>query len=331
MNISMQYFLVVAEELSISRAAERLYVSQQCVSSHIKKLEQQYCVELFVRKPAFCLTEEGKALQRSLLRQKVLESSLAKEMNEIRGQRTNRVRAGIHNTRAGLLLPLVIRQFQKSFPNVVVEVYQGSTNEFETMLLNGNLDIFIATDTMERPEFRCLFLRKEHNYLVSTVSLLERLGMGSVAVSHKIEAVQLTRLPFISSLSGSYLQTKIDSWMDERRITIQKNIVVGTYRTQLLLEQQHAGVCFCPQMLFPLIADLNRNASGKDHLVPITVEGLDIPTELSVIVHRDAYQSEILSAFSASLKQAISTALGADVATWSLTRIEESKTDPVDT
>ena len=71
MNISMQYFLVVAEELSISRAAERLYVSQQCVSSHIKKLEQQYCVELFVRKPAFCLTEEGKALQRSLLRQKV--------------------------------------------------------------------------------------------------------------------------------------------------------------------------------------------------------------------------------------------------------------------
>ena len=45
MNTSMQYFLVVAEELSISRAAERLYVSQQCVSSHIKKLEQQYRVE----------------------------------------------------------------------------------------------------------------------------------------------------------------------------------------------------------------------------------------------------------------------------------------------
>ena len=203
MNTSMQYFLVVAEELSISRAAERLYVSQQCVSSHIKKLEQQYRVELFTRKPVFSLTEEGKALERSLLRQKVLESSLAEEMNAIRGQRTNRVRAGIHNTRAGLLLPPVIRQFQKSFPNVVVEVYQGSTSEFETMLLNGNLDIFIATDTMERSEFRCLFLRKEQNYLVSTVSLLERLGMGSVAASHKIEAVQLTRLPFISSPSGS--------------------------------------------------------------------------------------------------------------------------------
>ena len=99
MNTSMQYFLVVVEELSISRAAERLYVSQQCVSSHIKKLEQQYRVELFTRKPVFSLTEEGKALERSLLRQKVLESSLAEEMNAIRGQRTNRVRAGIHNTR----------------------------------------------------------------------------------------------------------------------------------------------------------------------------------------------------------------------------------------
>lgn len=316
MNVSMQYFLVVAEELSISRAAEKLYVSQQCVSSHIKKLEQYYRVELFTRRPVFRLTEEGEALRRNLRRQTVLETALVEEIGAIKGQRANRIRAGIHNTRAGLLLPIVISGFRKSFPDVVVEIYQGSTSEFETMLLNGSLDIFIATDTEERPEFRCLFLRKEQNYLVSTVSLLEKRGMGSVAASHKIEAMQLTKLPFISSPSGSYLQTKIDHWMDERRIEIQKNIVVGTYRTQLLLAAQNAGVCFCPQMFFPLISDLNRNALGKDYLIPITVEGLDIPTELSVIVHRDAYQSEILSAFSASLKYAISMALGADVTTW---------------
>ena len=62
MNISLRYFLVVAEEMSISRAAEKLFVTQQCISSHIKKLEQLYQAELFIRRPTFQLTPEGQAL-----------------------------------------------------------------------------------------------------------------------------------------------------------------------------------------------------------------------------------------------------------------------------
>lgn len=42
MNISLEYFLAVAEEESISRAAERVMVSQQDMSNHIRRLEKQY-------------------------------------------------------------------------------------------------------------------------------------------------------------------------------------------------------------------------------------------------------------------------------------------------
>ena len=68
MNISLEYFLTLAEERSITRAAEKLFVSQQCVSSHIKKLEQLYQAELFTRRPVFRLTPEGEALRQNLLR-----------------------------------------------------------------------------------------------------------------------------------------------------------------------------------------------------------------------------------------------------------------------
>ncbi|HBN80503.1 MAG TPA: LysR family transcriptional regulator, partial [Ruminococcaceae bacterium] len=47
MKQSFKIFLLTAEEMSISRAAKRAYVTQQCVSDHIKRLEDEYGVALF--------------------------------------------------------------------------------------------------------------------------------------------------------------------------------------------------------------------------------------------------------------------------------------------
>ena len=58
MNISLEYFLAVAEEESISRGAERVMVSQQDMSNHIRRLEKQYGL-LFERRPRFALTPAG--------------------------------------------------------------------------------------------------------------------------------------------------------------------------------------------------------------------------------------------------------------------------------
>ena len=63
MNLrSIKYFLITAEELNVTRAAERLYISQQALSSHIKRLEEEYQVQLFERRPSFHLTPEGEQM-----------------------------------------------------------------------------------------------------------------------------------------------------------------------------------------------------------------------------------------------------------------------------
>lgn len=58
--LSLEYFLVIAEEGNLSRAAERLFVSQQALSEHIKKLEQETKVPLLRRSGGVSLTNEGK-------------------------------------------------------------------------------------------------------------------------------------------------------------------------------------------------------------------------------------------------------------------------------
>lgn len=63
MNLkSIEYFLVTVEEMNITRAAERLFISQQALSSHLKRLEDEYGVCLFDRKPSLRLTLEGEQM-----------------------------------------------------------------------------------------------------------------------------------------------------------------------------------------------------------------------------------------------------------------------------
>ena len=62
MKQSFNIFLLVAEEMNIGRAARRAFVTQQCVSDHIRRLEQEYEVALFERKPSLHLTKAGETL-----------------------------------------------------------------------------------------------------------------------------------------------------------------------------------------------------------------------------------------------------------------------------
>ena len=55
-------FLTVVEEMNFSRAANRLYITQQSLSGHIKRLEEHYHVRLFQRRPRLSLTPEGEAM-----------------------------------------------------------------------------------------------------------------------------------------------------------------------------------------------------------------------------------------------------------------------------
>lgn len=57
--LHLKYFLMVAEELNITRAAERLYISQQSLSNHISNMERELDVKLFTRSPKLSLTYAG--------------------------------------------------------------------------------------------------------------------------------------------------------------------------------------------------------------------------------------------------------------------------------
>ena len=78
MKIGFEVFLVVAREMSITKAANELHITQQCASDHIKRLEKEYNVVLFERRPKFRLTQAGEIMLHNLLNIQIMETSMSR-------------------------------------------------------------------------------------------------------------------------------------------------------------------------------------------------------------------------------------------------------------
>ena len=89
-----KYFLVLSEELNISNAAKRLFISHQCLSKYLKGLEQRYDVSFFNRKPKFTLTAAGKIMLDTLRQIELSEQNLENQLSDLKEDRT-----GHHSSR----------------------------------------------------------------------------------------------------------------------------------------------------------------------------------------------------------------------------------------
>ena len=156
MKQSFNIFLLVAEEMNIGRAARRAFVTQQCVSDHIRRLEQEYEVALFERKPSLHLTKAGETMLKTLRSIHILESSMEKNLKEISSGQRGSFTVGMSTSRAQVILPLVLKDYYEHFPEVEVSFYVNDTIVLEQRLLDGSIDLFLGVNTSQNPVFSVL-------------------------------------------------------------------------------------------------------------------------------------------------------------------------------
>ncbi|MFA5950060.1 MAG: CysB family HTH-type transcriptional regulator [Hyphomicrobium sp.] len=140
----------VKQSFNLTEVANALYTSQSGVSKHIKDLEDELGVELFVRrgKRLTGMTEPGRELV-SIVERILLDTQNIKKLAE---QFANRDRgqldvATTHTQARYALLP-VVAKFRQEFPNVHLVVHQGSPAEIARMLSEGTADIGVATEAL---------------------------------------------------------------------------------------------------------------------------------------------------------------------------------------
>ena len=140
----------VRQNFNLTEVAETLFTSQPGVSKHIKDLEDELGVELFIRKGKRLtgMTEPGKELivivERLLLDAQNIKQLAAQFTNRDEG---NLVVATTH-TQARYSLPVVVQQFSQKFPKVRLSLLQGNPKQVADMVLNNQADMAIATEAI---------------------------------------------------------------------------------------------------------------------------------------------------------------------------------------
>jgi len=183
----LRYFIAVAEERHITRAAERLGIQQPPLSQRIKAIERELDVQLFRRKPRGVeLTEAGRAFldnARALLAH--FDHTFETTRRTARGEQ-GRISVGVTPTSPfHPFVPRVVRAFRESYPQVFLRLEERLGHELVEQLRNEHIDVAFIRTPVADPEGLVVHSLIEEPILVALPSghALARSGSSASAVS----------------------------------------------------------------------------------------------------------------------------------------------------
>lgn len=309
MKKSEEYFLEVANSLNISKTASRLYISQQDLSNHIRRLENQYGEKLFYRKPRLSLTPYGDALKRSLEKILVIEQGLENEFREIHDGSVGLIRMGIHFTRSRSIFPNILPRFNQQYPNVNVAVMYDETSNLKNMLLSGELDIIFGVNTIAPPELVKFEITSEKIFLlISDFLMVKHFNNNSKKICddsliNGADLREFTNIPFIHNHEYSKAQQIINAYLDEQGIQLNKSFISTDHYGNIQLAANGIYACFCPQMMLQDADILNTGKKQGERLNAFLIRDVDYTLQISLLCSKYAFMPQYLRTFIDIIKE----------------------------
>jgi len=157
----LQLVVAITEEKSVTKAAERLFLTQSALSHQLKEIENRLGTQLFLRlNKKMVLTDAGKLLLNSA--RSVLDKlvSTEREINRIAGGNQGSLKISTACYTCYHWLPPLLKDFNREYPEVEVDICVEATEKPIRALLEGKLDIAITSSLEQRHkdlEFHPLF------------------------------------------------------------------------------------------------------------------------------------------------------------------------------
>ena len=140
--VNLKYFLTAAEELNMTKAAQRLYISPQSLSNHIARMEQELNIQLFERTPKLRLTYAGECTAKIAAQMLKLNKQMQVQINDIINQRRGNLNIGlVTRARGRILLPKILPAYHRMNPDVELHLEVGSSDVLAEKLKEGSLDL----------------------------------------------------------------------------------------------------------------------------------------------------------------------------------------------
>ena len=138
----LNYITAISEEKSISKAAERLFMAQSSLSQFLSRLESELGTRLFVRTSTGVRSTEAGRLMIEYAYQQLSEYHRVRDMiQDVDDLNGGRVIMGISTFRGTFLIPPMLNEFRRLYPNIHVIIVEANSMALEQMLIDGSIDL----------------------------------------------------------------------------------------------------------------------------------------------------------------------------------------------
>lgn len=266
MTTSFEIFLKVAEELSVSRAAARCFVTQQCVSDHIKRLEEDYGILLFNRKPHFSLTEAGQILYESVLEMLKIEENIKMKFDRLKNNK--KLTVGMNATRISLILPELLPIYNEIFPEVEISFVMRETRVLEQMLLKGEIDVFVGVNANSSSKYSADLLGMEKiNIIISSKLFKKNFDSKDLKRMKKgVDFSEFKNISFVKEPGWSRINELIDFYSKREDVYLKPLYYTRDYDTQIALCSSGLVAVVCPGMITKKILEHNEKNSKENEI-----------------------------------------------------------------
>lgn len=247
-------FIAVCDAMSMTAAAESLFISQSAVSQAISELERHYDVRLFERlSRKLYLTQAGEKLLNFARHMIRMNADVEKEMKSL--HETGTIRIGASVTVGSTVLPQLVSAFRQATPPTAVEVFEDNTEQIEKRLLTDKTDIGLvegkitSSDILSKP-----FMDDE---LVLICGNKHRFSGLSVINPHELEQEDFiireqgsgTRKTFEDVMTAHQIPWKV-TWTCNNADTIKAAVIAGlgvsVISRRAVVKEVNSGELFIP-------------------------------------------------------------------------------------
>ena len=272
----LRYICEVANhDLNVSAAALSLFTSQPGVSKQIRLLEDELGVEVFARngKHLVAITPAGEEVL-AVSNEILLKVDVIKQISQEFSDETKGVLSiATTHTQARYVLPPVIQQFVREYPEVSLQMQQGTPAQIAEMAANGDVDFAIATEGFEHfanlllmPCYqwnRAVIVPKEH-------PLAKNDGLLSLS--------ELARYPIVTYVFGFTGRSRLDEAFEQHGLT--PRVIFRAADADVIKTYVRLGLGV------GIIADMAHDPQTDADLVTIDASHLFSPSVTSIAFRR---------------------------------------------
>ena len=202
----LQVFYTVAKQLSFTKAAEFLFMTQPAVTFQVKQLEEHFNTRLFERSHSkITLTQAGEVALEYAERILNLNSEMETRLGELTGQISGTLLVGASTTIAEYMLPRLLGDFKAKYPHVQARLTVANSETIESRVSDHTLDVGLIESSSHHPQLMSQVCCEDD--LVAICSPKHALASYKV-----ITPQQLAELPYVSRESGSGTREVVDEY-----------------------------------------------------------------------------------------------------------------------